>query len=133
MPRILNRLRRNPNGVYANVKLSHDDIEKQTYKSFFGGGAAQWESRGKFQLFFLKRMGLAPFHRLLDVGCGPLRAGVHLIKYLNSTLYCGVDYNFDFIQAAMKLVSEDSHLAEKLPDLFHLDNFNFSEINGVFD
>jgi SAM-dependent methyltransferase len=136
MVNILNRIRdaiRNPNGYYARIKLSPADIEKQTYKKFLGGGQEKWESRGKFQLFFLKKMGLAPFHRLLDVGCGPIRAGVHFIDYLNPALYCGVDYNHDFILTAKELVAKDRGLAEKLPELAQLDNFEFSKINGTFD
>ena len=133
LDRIYNAIRKNRKGHYANIKVSPAEIEKGTYKKFFGGGEERWESRGKFQLFFLKRMGLAPSHRLLDVGCGPIRAGVHFMDYLDPGLYCGVDYNPDFIQTAKELVAQDRHLADKLPELAQLDNFEFSKVNGAFD
>lgn len=124
---------RNPNARYASIKLAPVDIEKQTYKNFFGGGPEKWQERGKFQLFFLKNRGLAPTHRVLDVGCGPIRAGEHLIDYLNPARYCGVDYNPDFIRTAKELVAKNRCLEEKKPELVQLDNFNFSKVNGVFD
>lgn len=46
---------------------------------------------GRDQLDFLVERGLAPSHRLLDFGCGSLRAGVWLIAYLEEDRYFGVD------------------------------------------
>lgn len=120
-------------GNYDKIKLSPTEIEKKSYKKFFGGGQENWELRGKFQLFFLKQMGLAPHHSLLDAGCGPIRAGAYLIDYLNAGMYCGVDYNQDFIRVAKELVAQNSSLAGKQPELMQLDDFAFSKLNRCFD
>jgi SAM-dependent methyltransferase len=81
----------------------------------------------------LQNQALAPHHRLLDVGCGPLRAGEHLIDYLDASNYCGVDYNADFIRTAKELVAQNPALERKKPSLLQLDNFNFSQLRGPFD
>lgn len=43
-----------------------------------------WEEMGQMQLDFLVARGLAPHHRLLDLGCGTLRAGRHFIRLLEA-------------------------------------------------
>ena len=52
-----------------------------------------WEEIGKLQLDFLVAQGLNPGDRLLDVGCGSFRAGVHLVDYLEPGNYYGIDSN----------------------------------------
>jgi len=73
------------------------------YKDRFGGGSSEWASRGESQLQLLQWRGLQPNHTLLDVGCGPLRGGEHIIKYLNPNNYYGIDCNNDFINYAIKI------------------------------
>ena len=41
--------------------------------------------------------GLKPEHKLLDVGCGPLRGGIKFINYLEPGNYYGVDKRADVI------------------------------------
>ena len=50
-----------------------------------------WGELGKLQLDFLTSQGLEPTSRFLDVGCGTLRAGVHLADYLDPGNYYGID------------------------------------------
>jgi cyclopropane fatty-acyl-phospholipid synthase-like methyltransferase len=136
MVHIFNRISkaiRKPTGTYDSTVLSEDDIKNQSYKKFLGGGEQAWEARGAFQLFFLKLMGLEPSHRVLDVGCGPIRAGSHVIRYLNPGLYYGMDYNEHFIRAATNTVREDSSLSAKNPHLEHISHFNFSKLKTDFD
>jgi SAM-dependent methyltransferase len=118
---------------YDSIKLSEDEITQQAYKRFLGGGAERWEARGAFQLHFLQRMGLKPSHHFLDVGCGPIRAGTHFIKYLNERKYYGIDYNSDFILAARKLIEKDERLVEKKPVLKLDDCFGLNTAAGKFD
>jgi SAM-dependent methyltransferase len=117
---------------YSKVRVSHD-AEDSDYKEFFGGGAAGWDQRGRFQLEFLKSRGMTEGHSLADVGCGPLRAGSHLIRYLDAGNYCGVDYNPDFIRVAREAVAQDAGLARKAPRVQIVDNFRFSELGSKFD
>jgi SAM-dependent methyltransferase len=131
--RIRNALRKGRANFYADVRLSEDDVIKETYKEYLGGGKENWESRGEFQLYFLKKMGLMPECRLLDVGCGPLRAGVHFIRYLGPGHYAGFDYNFDFVETALRVVADDPALSEKRPFLARVNDFDFSLVEGKFD
>lgn len=119
---------------YARIRLSTADIEAKVYRRHLGGGAEQWDRRGRFQLVMLRALGLEPHHRLLDAGCGPLRAGVHLIGALDAGRYCGIDFNPDFITTARCLVAADAHLAAKAPRLERLDNFACEQLGtGRFD
>lgn len=110
---------------YASIQLTAEDIASDAFKQYLGGGKRQWEQRGRFQLLFLKTMGLLPSARFLDIGCGPLRAGVHLIDYLDDGHYMGFDYNTDFITAAWSIV-EDRGLANKSPKLACISDFDCS-------
>jgi len=111
--------------LYEGVRLTPEDIASESFKQYLGGGKEQWEQRGRFQLLFLKTMGLLPSSHFLDIGCGPLRAGVHLIDYLDVGHYMGFDYNTDFITAAWSIV-ENRGLANKSPKLACISDFGSS-------
>jgi len=118
--------------TYSDITLTSTDIRKGAYKKYLGGGADQWEPRGAFQLFFLKEMGLRPSCKLLDVGCGPIRGGVHLIRYLDEGNYYGIDYNRDFMETACRIVEAEG-LAAKKPKLELVDDFSLQHIGPVCD
>jgi len=121
-----------PAGKYTTLKFNQDSIEHGTFKQHLGGSAEQWETRGRFQLDWLRSRGLKSNDRLLDVGCGPLRAGVHFIRYLDRGKYCGVDYNADFIRIAKHSVMSDISMSGKDPALSTIRDFDFSNL-GKFD
>ena len=58
---------------------------------------------GRLQLDFLIGQGLAPGDRLLDVGCGCLRGGVHFVGYLEPGHYYGIDLSADLIRAGLEV------------------------------
>lgn len=127
--RLLRRWRREPGRYeYARIRLSTADIAAKAYQRHLGGGAEQWDRRGRFQAFLLRELGMTPHDRLLDAGCGPLRAGVHLIEALDAGCYCGVDFNPDFITTARFLVAADERLAQKEPRLECLADFAFQRL-----
>ncbi len=112
-----------PQNKYLDVSLSDDDIANEAYKAHLGGGAETWEERGAFQLALMKHLGLKPEHRLVDYGCGPIRAGRYFIRYLNAGHYHGFDVNADFIRAAETIVGDTPDLAAKAPALTHAPEF----------
>jgi hypothetical protein len=63
-------------------------ISNGRHRNLVGG---MWHRMGRLQLDFLKQAGLQPHHRVLDIGCGCLRAGVELIRYLEPNHYYGID------------------------------------------
>ena len=121
-----------PAGKYTTLKFDDGSIERGAFKQHLGGSAEQWEMRGRFQLDWLCSRGLKSNDRLLDIGCGPLRAGVHFIRYLDRGRYCGVDYNADFIRIAKHSVMSDLSISSKDPTLSTIRDFDFSDL-GKFD
>ncbi len=76
--------------------LDADDIRRGEHRTMVG---AMWDDIGHLQFEFLRAQGLEPRHRLLDVGCGALRGGVHFVRYLEPGRYCGLDANASLIEA----------------------------------
>jgi len=102
---------------YDKIVLDDHGIREGVYKRYFGGGAQEWDRRGLFQLHLLQARGLRPDSRLFDIGCGPLRAGVHFIRFLEPGNYCGIDSNISFIKAARYIVAHSNDLEVRSPIL----------------
>jgi len=119
-------------GFYASVDLTDEQVKQGQYKELLGGGEEQWEERGRFQLHLMQLLGLKPEHKLFDVGCGPGRASVHFIKYLNEGNYLGIDYQPQFIKAAWQAI-QDEGLVGRKPSLETIDNFDVSHLPPAFD
>ncbi|OLT28331.1 methyltransferase [Nocardiopsis sp. CNR-923] len=76
----------------------------------------RWLALGRMQFDYLVEHGLRPEHRLLDIGCGNLRAGWHIIAYLDEGGYYGIDISPDIMIEAKKALVEHG-LQAKLPHL----------------
>ena len=81
---------------YSTTSFSEEELTAGRHREFIGGN---WDTHGRAQLDFLVEHGLQPSHRFLDVGCGALRAGRHLVDYLEPGHYYGIDANLELIQA----------------------------------
>jgi SAM-dependent methyltransferase len=92
-------------------RLTREELEQGAHRKRAGG---LWRKMGKLQLRFLIAHGLEPRHRLLDVGCGPLRAGVRLVDYLDPGNYYGVDINESLLDVGYEVELPDDVRA-KLP------------------
>jgi SAM-dependent methyltransferase len=112
-------------------RLRDEDLRGEGYKRYFGGKAKEWGQRGSFQLWMMRQLGLVPESRFLDLGCGALRGGVHLIPYLNTGNYCGVDPHQDLVTIANRVAKEEN-LDPKQPILKVLHGYDFSGL-GKFD
>ncbi len=77
---------------------------------------AAWLRIGQMQFDYLVKHGLKPDMRMLEIGCGNLRAGRLFIDYLDSGNYYGTDISPDILLAAYQTVSEYG-LQRKLPYL----------------
>ena len=102
---------------YRGLAVSADEAAAGDYKRHLGGGGREWDARGAYQLELLRHLGLQPQHRLVDYGCGPLRAGRFLIRYLQAGCYRGYDFNPDFIVIARDIVAAAPELRDKAPAL----------------
>jgi SAM-dependent methyltransferase len=91
--------------------LSGEEIEAGHHRRWVGG---KWDVMGPLQLDFLVAQGLRPENRLLDVGCGALRAGRHFVEYLEPGHYCGIDINPTLLDVGYDRELAP-HLRQRLP------------------
>ena len=105
------------------------EIRNRTHRKLVGG---MWEELGKLQLDFLIRYGLKPEHKLLDIGCGCLRGGIPIMKYLNEGNYFGIDKSSSLINAGREEISE-AKLEDKNPVLMIDNNFSLYRFSERFD
>ena len=75
-----------------------------------------WLQIGQLQFDYATGHGLKPDMRMLEIGCGNLRAGRLVIDYLEPGCYYGIDISPDILFAAQKTVA-DYDLRAKLPHL----------------
>ncbi len=117
-------------GINSYFKeLSDREINDKVHRDFVGG---LWDEIGQLQFKFLVDSGLKPYHKLLDIGCGSLRGGVHYVKYLEEGNYFGLDINKSLITAG-KIEIEEAGLINKRPNLISDDKFSFEKFYSKFD
>ena len=94
-----------------------------------------WDEIGRLQYEFLVRHGLQPRHRLLDIGCGCLRAGVHLIGYLAPGNYVGVDADQGLLDAGFEIELAALGLQDRMPrrNLVCMADFEFERLGRQVD
>jgi len=91
-----------------------------------------WDAIGRLQFDFLKGQALQPGDRLLDVGCGACRGGLHFVDYLDADRYFGIDINQSLLVAGQKELAE-AGLIGKNPRLLLDDAFRFDRFGETFD
>ncbi len=97
------------------------------------GPIGYWNLLQTYQFEFLKTMGLKRHNSLLDIGCGPLQAGVKLIDYLEPNRYTGIDLRQESIIAAFGQIIKHN-LVHKNPTLIVSDSFGQEELTSqTFD
>lgn len=110
-------------------------LRKQRIKEkrhFLVGPAELWKMKQDFQIEFLLKQGLKKEDRLLDIGCGTLRGGVPIIKYLESGKYHGIDVREEAIEQAREELKEEK-LQAKQPMLYSFDRFSELNLPVKFD
>lgn len=92
-----------------------------------------WDEMGEKQLQMLIEYGLMPHHDFLDVGCGSLRAGVHLIPYLEPGRYVGIDQEQSLLDAGIAKELGAERAQTFRPQLACMDDFGFERLGRTFD
>jgi 2-polyprenyl-3-methyl-5-hydroxy-6-metoxy-1,4-benzoquinol methylase len=117
---------------YDDKELIDKQVREGQHRAVIGG---MWEEIGALQLKFLVAAGLTRDHRLLDIGCGCLRGGVHLVDYLEADNYFGIDINESLLQAGYDVELARAGLTSKLPrdHLRRVEEFDFSPLDAGFD
>jgi SAM-dependent methyltransferase len=117
----------------------YDDIEGIARGVAQGGHRIMvgdmWDEIGRLQFDYLRESGLAPTSRMIDVGCGSLRGGVHFVAYLQSGHYFGLDSNPSFLDAGYEKELGPLGLQPKLPrpQLVANGDFDFDPFPDNFD
>jgi len=88
---------------------------------------------GQLQFELLKREGLGPGSKVLEIGCGCLHAGIPLIQYLEKGNYVGVDPNEWLRQEAMRDRRVRQLVTDKQARFLSVDDFDASELGIKFD
>lgn len=101
-------------------------IQAEGHRAYVGG---KWEEVGKLQFEFLDQNGLKPTHCFLDIACGSLRAGVHLIKYLDVGNYLGIDKERQLIELGIAKELGKTIYAEKKPEFIVSSSFEFNKFS----
>jgi len=70
-------------------------------------GKMDYDLIGLLQFYALSILGLRPHHKLLDIGCGSLRAGKFFIPYLHEGNYYGIEPDKSVIDAGIRNEVDD--------------------------
>ena len=98
-----------------------------------GGPLHVFEEAGRHQLILCLREGLNPGSKVLDIGCGCLRAGYWLIHFLDPDCYFGIEPSQEVLEAGTTYVLEPETLEAKKPVFDHNAQFDCSMFGEVFD
>jgi hypothetical protein len=104
-------------------QLTSAQIEAGAHRKFVD---RIWNEIGKLQFDFLRTHGLLRQHKLLDIGCGALRGGIHFINYLDPGNYYGLYLNSSLIEACRREVAL-AGLTHKNPRLAVGDSFDLQQ------
>ena len=80
--------------------------------------------KNKFKYFKKMKKG----SKVMEIGCGNLGLGYHLIKYLNKDNYVGVDISKFAIKNSIKLIISNPNISKKNPKVHLVQNIN--EVNS---
>lgn len=109
--------------------LDPADVDRGAHREMVG---SLWEEMGLLQFEFLRSEGLEAHHRLLDVGCGAMRGGLHFVRFLERGNYYGLDANASLIQAGRGEL-ELAGLADRGAHLLADANFDAARFGVHFD
>jgi len=100
---------------------------------FYGVPVGNFEFAGREQLTYLLNEGLDPNSKVLDIGCGVLRAGYWLTHFLNPGCYCGIESHKGRLEAGIRGILEPEILKCKAPRFDTNPNFDTSVFGEKFD
>src|ERR1017187_1537453 len=81
-------------------------FERLSGNRFFGVPVLDFEKGGREQLAFLRAAGLNPDSKVVRLGCGVLRAGYWLIRFLDIGGYFGIEPHRERLQFGVEMLLE---------------------------
>ncbi|MGA2454703.1 MAG: class I SAM-dependent methyltransferase [Solirubrobacteraceae bacterium] len=117
--------------------MSDDSVQERAERlaetRFIGGPANDFESMGRAGFDVLLREGLSPSSRVLDVGCGALRLGYWLMRFLNPGCYFGIEPNQEMLRLALEELVEPDVVGRADAHFDFNEDFDFSVFGETFD
>jgi SAM-dependent methyltransferase len=110
----------------TNIRQRAERLDRS---KFFGVPIAGFENAGRQQFILLLMAGLEPHSKVMDLGCGILRAGYWLIHFLDPHCYYGIEPHPERLEVGRTIILEPDTERTKHP---HFDT-NPSFDTGVFD
>lgn len=108
-------------------------LERLGDDTFWGFQVRDFESGGREQFIHLLKAGLFPDAKVLDIGCGILRAGYWLIHFLDADGYCGIESHAGRLATGRNTVLEPETLRSKRPRFDTNPYFDTSVFGEKFD
>jgi cyclopropane fatty-acyl-phospholipid synthase-like methyltransferase len=109
-----------------------ENTTKEFKRHALVGPPKLWKMKQKFQIEFLKEQGLHQSNKLLDIGCGTLRGGIPLIKFLNEGNYFGIEVREKVLAEGLQELKY-YNLEYKNPHLVHFFQFKDLDFCTKFD
>jgi SAM-dependent methyltransferase len=103
-----------------------EKLETRDDHRAYVGPSDEYDLMGAMQFSLLCALGLREGHRLLDIGCGSLRAGRLLIPYLAPGGYTGLEPNQWLVEEALEQELGRDVVTLKAPTFIHNDRFDAS-------
>ena len=125
------RRRREGLGMVEGLRAAARALEAEGV--FTGGPVAAFARVGRNQLIVALDQGLGPEARVLDVGCGALRGGWWLVRFLAPARYHGIEPNAAMLEAGRRLVLGPALEADKRPRFATNADFDFGVFGARFD
>jgi SAM-dependent methyltransferase len=102
------------------------EVLAEAHHNYYG---APWAlGRDVFE-FFVNQTNLKPHHRVLDVGCGSLRVGIHFISYLEAGHYACIEADALSLAAGLLYEVPVHGLLQKRPQAIHSKTFDTSSLS----
>ncbi|HVU21330.1 MAG TPA: class I SAM-dependent methyltransferase [Rhizomicrobium sp.] len=125
--------------MQEGTNFSHDSVEEIARRiasetgGFTGGPIDRFGVVGRQTFKSLKAAGVRRSSKVLDVGCGALRLGYWLVRFLEPDCYCGIDPNPKYVQVGLKHAIGDKVANAKRPRFDYNMEFDFSVFGIKFD
>ncbi len=110
-----------------------EDISERNYRGFVGPQKDYYTRGASFFLSVVHQTNLKTSHNLVDIGCGSLRVGRHLIPFLEPNKYHGIDPSKKQIEEGLKHELSSRMVDLKSPRFYYGSDFDFSQFGVEFD
>lgn len=123
--------------LIANIRGSGESTEDDTqsgpeFEKHHGYNGRPW-CLGLDHFDYLVSRGMSPDQKFLDIGCGALRTGIHIIDLLEPGNYYGVDAHAAALEVAKAYEIPMNRLESKSPTLLCDSGFNLEKLQMKFD